>query len=125
VRLGTALALRGVGSFAVVPIHMFLIVLVSHAASLPMSGRVYVIAILPFVVLNYWLAARADREARRVGVRTPVGSPAWNATAATLAAAAFVVTILPLGFVRIAGATIAQLLVAVLLTVRPQRTAVV
>lgn len=121
--VGAALALRGVSSFVVVPIHMYGIVLVGHAASLPLTGRVYALVMLPFVALNYGLARWADREARCLGERTPVGGGAWIATAMALVAFAIVDTLLAPGFARISLATFAQLLVGMLLTVRPPRAA--
>jgi hypothetical protein len=119
--VAAVLALRGVSSFAVVPIHIFLIALIGQWSPLPLAGWVYLVVMFPFIAVNYMLARGTDRAARLLGNRMPVGTVPWYAAGAVLGVLATLVTIAEPSMSGVAPATVAQLIIAVLLTVRPPR----
>jgi uncharacterized membrane protein len=118
------LAMRGVSSFAVVPIHIFLIEFIGGWSPLPLAGWVYLSVVFPFIAANYFLARSTDRVAQRLGNRIPVGSAPWCAAGAVLGVTAILVTLVEPSMSGLVLATVAQLIIAVLLTVRPPRLAV-
>ena len=76
----------------------------------------------PFIAANYFFAKRTDRAAQRLGKQFPVGSSGWYAAGAVLAVLATIATLGKPITSDLAVSTVAQLIIAVLLTVRPPRT---
>lgn len=117
--VGSLLAMRGVSSFVVVPIHIFLIVFLGQWSSLPLSGGLYLIVVFPFIAANYFASKFADRVAQQFGTKMPVGTHRWYAAGAVLIVLAVIVTIVHQNMLALVLATAAQLIIAVLLTIRP------
>jgi len=116
------LAMRGVSSFAVVPIHMVLIVILAEWLPLPIAGWVYLVVVFPFIAANNFLAKSTDRAAQRLGGHMLDGIVPWVAAGAVLGVLAIFATNVEPSMSGLVAATVAQLIIAVLLTVRPPRT---
>ena len=80
----------------------------------------YLLVILPFIAANYALARSANGVATRLGNQIAMGTPQWYAAGGGLMILAAIVTIIEPNMLALALATLAQVLIAVLLTQRPQ-----
>jgi hypothetical protein len=117
--IGSLLALRGVSSFAVVPIHLFFIVLLGRWWDMTLSGGVYMVVVFPFIAANYSAARKADRVAHLFTLQMSPGTRLWYAGGAILGMSAVFVTVVEEKLLALVVATIAQLIIPVLLTARP------